>query len=372
MFNSLINALKKRAERVQQNLSFIANPKTRETWFKGFTPVSSPVQKVQSNITSWATKHPQQATKITNFRPTEEIPYMNKSFTMPKIPVVSQATKLVFAPTAQTVQKAYPSFQKMIAPLQYGRPKLTDVGNLAGAAGAVTTPGSNIIGGAFGTGMQAVGNIFQKKPITKDLYEGYRQGFEFQTKLGPLSSLAGTALSPLLRQINPAGATAINTYIKIAKNAPTPQAKKKALDLAWKAFKRQVGEKAIRGFASMGSLGATRPAKNWEERLKNIFHEGIIGAGFEVGMYGLGQAGEIGLKQGIKPLWKKYQKMPNKEAGFIKWKGSEKLSHEKYKRKIKEKLTQEYIDLINNEKEIKKGLQGESSYYKDNIYMLRI
>ncbi len=283
-----------------------------------------PIQAAQQGIQNWAQKNPVQAQKISNM-PSTEIPYMNKTFTMPNVhPLVTDYVKYVGAPQAEALQKGIQSYQKY----KMGQAGVEDLGNIAGGVGAIN-PTQPIMGGAFGAVMKAGENVLNKQPITNDLYKGYRQGFEFQAKLGPISEGTGILLKPILSKLNSSGMQAWNTYIKLAQNPNMSQAARtQAWGLLRNAVVKQVGEKALSGFIGMGTLGATLPAKSWEERLKNTIDQGLQGAVFEAGNRVVGQSGNVALNQ-VKD-W--YAAQPKNKPGFFA--GEHALGFDNAKRKF--------------------------------------
>lgn len=288
---NIIETLKKKLRDIQESLS------DNQGWVRQGRLTLEPIRE---RISSFAQQNPQSPiVKWATTIPSEEIPFMGKTFTMPKIPIVSQYIKYVAAPQSESIFKGIQSFAKVTSPQIYGKPTMEDVGNIAGAIGSIN-PISPMIGGLFGASFKALENVSQKKPITEDLYKGYRGGFEFQAKLGPISGLTGSIIKPLFSKLNPAGQQSLATYIKLAKNPNISQeAKKELWNMVWKTAGKQLTEAFSKGFIGMGAYGAMLPAKNTEERIKNFIEQGIQGGIFEAGAKGIGQVFQVA--QGLRP-----------------------------------------------------------------------
>jgi hypothetical protein len=280
----------------------------------------TPIKSAQQSISNFAQQNPHNLiVKWSSQAPSQEIPYMQKTFTIPKIPVVSEYVKYVAAPQAEALQKGVQSYIKIKHPSVYGKPKIEDFGNVMGGLGAIN-PIEPVVGGGIGAIMKAVENIVNKQPIDKDLYSSYRQGFEFQTKLGPLSKLTSTILKPVLSKLNPSGMQSINTYVNLANNATDKMMRDKFLKLGFDRFIKQVGEKTISGAIGMGTYGALEEAKDWKERAYNIFKNAVLGGVMEGGIRGGGQLLDVGIKQGVEPYISNMIDITkrNPEGGYIK------------------------------------------------------
>lgn len=155
-------------------------------------------------------------------------------------------------------------------------------GNVIGVAGALNPASTfnNILGGPIGSAFKAGENVLTRQPVTQGLGDAYQEGMEFSFKLGPIGEMAGKILSPVLSKLSPVEIQNVNRYINIWKSAPTKEIKDRAWSLLWKRVGQNVLKSTIEGSAGMALYGATMPAKDKEERLKNILDQGIMGAAF--------------------------------------------------------------------------------------------
>ncbi|MEM4134594.1 MAG: hypothetical protein QXV73_05295, partial [Candidatus Micrarchaeia archaeon] len=185
------------------------------------------------------------------------------------------------------------------------KPLSEKAGDILSTIGAIGMPGEVFSMAAFSPIFKVGEKMLTDKrlPTKKELVGSISEGIEFGSKLAPISFTTGELLKPIFSKLNPAGQQSLATYINLAKNPNISQeAKKKLWGMVWKTAGRQLTEAFLKGSIGMGTYGATLPAKNTEERIKNIIEHGIQGGIFEAGAKGIGQAFQVtgGLKPKIK------------------------------------------------------------------------
>lgn len=133
-----------------------------------------------------------------------------------------------------------------------------------------TNPFKTMFGGVMGMPLNfatnAIGNVMQGKPLAQnyDPAAAYQQGFQFQSKLGPIENMTSPVTGPLLNSI-----------------------------FRGNGAMSQITKSGLQSGIPMGFLGATEDAKNGRERLNNVLSQ--LGQGF---VFGAGsKAAGIGLNK---------------------------------------------------------------------------
>lgn len=150
-----------------------------------------------------------------------------------------------------TLRKQY-GYDSGYTPMQ----SLKDTGTFLKGVGSVIDPVGNVIGGTVGTGINAVSNLVQNKPILQNADKAYRQGFDFSATLSPIGAAVGAL--PLNRI-----APAVERFVpKVGQLAG------RLAEGATKEFVKGAGYGAVTGenpittglgFAPFGALEAFRP-----------------------------------------------------------------------------------------------------------------
>jgi hypothetical protein len=177
-------------------------------------------------------------------------------------------------------------------------PLSSKIGDIAAGVGSIMDPIQGPIGGAFGAGMKGIDNLTKGQPFTQDMGEAYTEGTQFGYTLTPLSKITGTILEPLVSKFAPVEIQNINQYLNLAKTAGSEGIRNQYLKLAAKRIIQNLTKDSLEGAVSMGLFGATMPASNKEERIKNILDQGIMGAKFAAGMGGI----KLGVQAGVGQL----------------------------------------------------------------------
>lgn len=229
-------------------------------------------------------------------------------------PALSTAVQLGPAAYMNTMSKGITTFARPTSNFE-------KAGDILGMVGANTPKYAfnNLTMGPLSAAFQAGGNILNKQPITSNLTPAYQQGQEFGYKLGPISEIAGTVLKPLLSKLSPVVMKDVNVYINAVKNASTPEIRQQALSLLTKRVLQNVSAKTLEGFVGFAGYGSTMPAKNNEERLKNMFDQGIQGGAFSFGSSVAGMGTQVLSGQVVKPVVEAYKNMTpeQRRAGSV-------------------------------------------------------
>ncbi len=227
---------------------------------------------------------------------------------------------------------------------------------------------NSLMGAGFNTVINAAGNIKEGRPIGQNTWEAAKSGSEFGTTLALFNNATDELLGPLFSKIAPKALGNINKYINLYRNAPTKAAADKVKSIFIDTLKRNVAVDVLKGFAGMGTFGATIPTQTWEAKIKNIVDQGLTGAAFNVGSRAVGMGANAAWEQAIKPT---IAAGPQNRPGYIRIKGQDNVSA--WKNAFNQKMIDEkaYIDSPEYQQVKDLGTPGQKQMLQDKVKLIK-
>lgn len=317
------------ASNVRGNVQAIANPQTRATWAKGFTPpsvraplprvneVRSPVPTPQPTVNigdafnrlktnvGLMTNPKTQGTFMRGFTPRTPQPVRNLFQNVQNIqrfPQVAQVIPQSIEEKAIEIGKRHGTVGKIggrtVGILERGftralttpftnKPFLQKATDIVAGVGSTALAAKSIGFSALGPAFSTVGTLITKGrlPTEDELMESYTEAGKFATEFGPIAQVAGPLFGKVLSKYN-------------------PKEIKTAIDLV-----KRLTAKGIEGGGVFGTYGYITSEKEGKGRMNDAVDHAIMGAVFDIGGTLLSIGGKAGLKR-IKSIITEVSKMP--------------------------------------------------------------